>query len=293
MRDLDENIDDHHVTPPPGGEGPLFLGLRTPFAVQPGENQQDFDDLCGGLLDTWRPANRAEQNLVEKMAINEWQLVRLQRSQFLILQAHGNIIDAQNLLMFDRLSQYQARLERFSLSLHKELQKIVKARKSQDSSEDGDPDDNDDDQPTEYDMHWVDENGNDTIKPIHVVLPPKRHKTGRGRFFRSAAPLPASAEIPADPQPSPNFTCRPRAIAPIQSKAPTCQAAAVPLPDAAELSPRRIFRRRARLSRSQRRRATARQPSLRQGASIAMPRASRLNLSTDADPQAARRSHRW
>jgi hypothetical protein len=72
------------------------------------------------------PQNSPEELLVEKMVIAEWQLARLQRAEsILLLEQHGTI-DAAHMPLFDRLSQFQARLERTSIRVYKELLQLAK-----------------------------------------------------------------------------------------------------------------------------------------------------------------------
>src|SRR6266404_4653634 len=50
----------------------LRHGLRARTVVLPGENSEDFQQLCDDLETEWNPASRSEQFYVEQMAISQW-----------------------------------------------------------------------------------------------------------------------------------------------------------------------------------------------------------------------------
>ena len=79
------------------------------------------------------------------MVIAEWQLARLQRVESILLLEQQGTIDAAHVPLFDRLSQFQARLERTSIRVYKELLYIAKTRPP-----------NPEDQPKEIIVRWVD-----------------------------------------------------------------------------------------------------------------------------------------
>jgi len=126
----------------------LSHGLRARTVIQPGDDPEEFDQLCADLQDSFEPQSRPEQLLVEKMAIAEWQLARLQRSESNLLLGQQGIIDAGHVPLFDRLSQFQARLERTSIRVYKELLQIAKIRLQQD-----------DQTPRTVIVRWVDDSG--------------------------------------------------------------------------------------------------------------------------------------
>jgi hypothetical protein len=109
----------------------LRHGLRSRTFMQPGDDQEEYNQLCADLQDALKPQDRPEQLLLEKMAIAEWQLVRLQRSESILLLDQEGIIDASHIPLFDRLSQFQARLERTSIRVYKELLQLAKIRQQQ------------------------------------------------------------------------------------------------------------------------------------------------------------------
>jgi hypothetical protein len=122
----------------------LRHGLRARTVVQPGDDQSEFDQLSADLQEACDPQNRPEELLVEKMVIAEWQLARLQRSESILLLEQQGTIDAAHMPLFDRLSQFQARLERTSIRVYKELLQLAKNRQP-------DPED----QPKEMIVRWV------------------------------------------------------------------------------------------------------------------------------------------
>ena len=56
----------------------LQHGLRARSVLLPGENVEDYHQLCADLEDNWQPRNRTEQLLVEQMAVAQWKLARLE-----------------------------------------------------------------------------------------------------------------------------------------------------------------------------------------------------------------------
>jgi hypothetical protein len=99
-------------------------GLRARSIILPGDDAQEFEQLCADLQAFHQPRNRPEQLLVEKMAIAEWELARLQRMQTaLLIQSSSD--QASQVPLFDRISQHISRLERSSLRVFKELQHLI------------------------------------------------------------------------------------------------------------------------------------------------------------------------
>ena len=56
----------------------LRHGLRARTVVLPGENPDDFQQLCDDLETEWQPTSRSEQFYVEQMAISQWKLTRIE-----------------------------------------------------------------------------------------------------------------------------------------------------------------------------------------------------------------------
>jgi hypothetical protein len=102
----------------------LRHGLRSRSVLLPGDDPQEFEQLCADLQAFHQPRNRAEQLLVEKMALAEWELARLERLRTELLVQSGDDRAGQ-VVLFDRISQHISRLERSSIRVYKELQHLV------------------------------------------------------------------------------------------------------------------------------------------------------------------------
>src|SRR5260370_15144548 len=59
----------------------LRHGLRARTVVLPGENSDDFHQLCDGLETEWNPESRTEQFYVEQMTISQWKLTRIELAE--------------------------------------------------------------------------------------------------------------------------------------------------------------------------------------------------------------------
>src|SRR5580704_6260422 len=59
----------------------LKHGLRARTVVGPGENADEFHQLCADLESDWQPRNRTEQALVEEMAVSHWKLARAEEAE--------------------------------------------------------------------------------------------------------------------------------------------------------------------------------------------------------------------
>ena len=44
----------------------------------PGENREEFNQLCGDLEVEWDPQSRTEQFYLEQMAVSQWKLTRME-----------------------------------------------------------------------------------------------------------------------------------------------------------------------------------------------------------------------
>ncbi len=100
----------------------LRHGLRARAVLLPGENAEEFHQLCADLESDWNAQTRTEQLLVEQMAVAQWKLARLEvgeRSIFIKDMPAG-----QQMALLDRFSAQRGRLERsFSKAMH-ELQRL-------------------------------------------------------------------------------------------------------------------------------------------------------------------------
>jgi hypothetical protein len=59
----------------------LRHGLRARTVVLPGENREEFNQLCDDLEIEWHPQSRTEQFYVEQMAVSQWKLTRMEVSE--------------------------------------------------------------------------------------------------------------------------------------------------------------------------------------------------------------------
>ena len=55
----------------------LRYGLRARSILLPGENPEEYHQLCADLEADWQPQNRTEQLLLEQMAVAQWKLARI------------------------------------------------------------------------------------------------------------------------------------------------------------------------------------------------------------------------
>ena len=118
----------------------LRHGLRARSILLPGENVEDYHQLCAGLEADWNPQSRTEQLLVEQMAVAQWKLARLEVGERSIF-AQGMPAEKQMALL-DRFSVQRARLERsFSNAAHdlEHFQKTRSARQAEQDQQDPAP----------------------------------------------------------------------------------------------------------------------------------------------------------
>src|SRR5260370_2035756 len=59
----------------------LRHGLRARTVVLPGENSDDFHQLCDDLETEWNPQSKTEQFYVEQKALSQWKLTRIELAQ--------------------------------------------------------------------------------------------------------------------------------------------------------------------------------------------------------------------
>ena len=114
----------------------LRHGLRAKTIVLPGEDQQEFDHLLGSLEEDFPPQSSYEDLLIQKVAIAEWRLVRVQNVQN---ELHAkDSAGLETIAAYDRLLQMEARLERASLRAYKELDRLRTQRLKQAAQEETD-----------------------------------------------------------------------------------------------------------------------------------------------------------
>src|SRR5579859_8093329 len=102
----------------------LRHGLRARTVVLPGENQDEFHQLCNDLEAEWRPQSRTEQFYVEQMAVSQWKLVRMEVSEVNIFKD----APSNQLSTLDRLWQAECRMERSYTRALRELERLQNSR---------------------------------------------------------------------------------------------------------------------------------------------------------------------
>src|SRR5258708_7472962 len=104
----------------------LRHGLRARTVVLPGENPDDFQQLCDDLETEWNPESRTEQFYVEQMAVSQWKLTRIELAEKSIVtqEATAKI----QIPLLERLWQSQCRLERSYARAQRELERLQKSR---------------------------------------------------------------------------------------------------------------------------------------------------------------------
>ena len=107
----------------------LRHGLRARTVVLPGENRQEFHQLCDDLEAEWQPHTRTEQFYLEQMAVSQWKLTRMEVGEADIFREAASAQTQVPLL--DRLWQCQCRLERSYARAQRELERLQNSRRHQ------------------------------------------------------------------------------------------------------------------------------------------------------------------
>src|SRR5262249_44133298 len=100
----------------------LKHGLRPRKVVLPGENRQEFEQLCDDLEAEWQPKTCGEQFYVEQMAISQWKLARMEAGEADIFSEPASA--KVQIPLLDRLWQAQCRLERSYARAQRELERL-------------------------------------------------------------------------------------------------------------------------------------------------------------------------
>jgi hypothetical protein len=108
----------------------LRHGLRARTVVLPGENREEFNQLCNDLEVEWHPQSKTEQFYVEQMAVSQWKLTRMEVVEVNIFK--DTDAPSKQLPMLDRLWQAECRLERSYSRAQHELERLQKSRRSAD-----------------------------------------------------------------------------------------------------------------------------------------------------------------
>jgi len=104
----------------------LVHGLRAESAIIPGEDPARFDQHLEQLNAAWKPQDDMEKSLVEQIAVNQWKLARLDRSEARI---HDPAVKAGDFaLAIHRVYLTQVRLERSISATIADLERYRKQR---------------------------------------------------------------------------------------------------------------------------------------------------------------------
>ena len=100
----------------------LRHGLRARTVVLPGEDPEEFTQLCDDLEMEWQPHSRTEQFYLEQMAVSQWKLTRMEVAEAGIFKE--TLSAKEQLPLLDRLWQAQCRLERSYARAQRELERL-------------------------------------------------------------------------------------------------------------------------------------------------------------------------
>src|SRR5438094_293914 len=100
----------------------LRHGLRARTVVLPGENRDEFDQLCDDLEAEWEPQSRTAKFYLEQMAVSQWKLTRMEVAEAGIFKE--SLSAKVQLPLLDRLWQAQCRLERSYARAQRELERL-------------------------------------------------------------------------------------------------------------------------------------------------------------------------
>src|SRR5437660_11429730 len=128
----------------------LRHGLRALTVGLPGENREEFKQLCDDLEREWEPQSRTAKFYLEQMAVSQWKLTRMEVAEAGIFKE--TLSAKVQLPLLDRLWQAQCRLERSYARAQRELERLQKSRRSVDPPE---VDDSDKPRPRAF-MTWID-----------------------------------------------------------------------------------------------------------------------------------------
>jgi hypothetical protein len=106
----------------------LRHGLRARTVVLPGENRDEFHQLCGDLEVEWQPQSASEQFYLEQMAVSQWKLARMEVAEANLCKETAISIKTQVPLL-DGLWQAQSRMERSYARAQRELERLQNSRR--------------------------------------------------------------------------------------------------------------------------------------------------------------------
>jgi hypothetical protein len=105
----------------------LRHGLRARSVVLPGEDRQEFNQLCDDLDVEWHPQSRTEQFYVEQMAVSQWKLIRMEVGEAGVFQDLEGV--KSQIPLLDRFWQAECRLERSYARAQRELERLQASRR--------------------------------------------------------------------------------------------------------------------------------------------------------------------
>src|SRR5712671_94670 len=104
----------------------LRHGLRARTVVLPGEQPEEFQQLCDDLQAEWHPKSRTEQFYVEQMAVSQWKLNRMEMAERSVFQQTSD--PETQVPLLNSLWQSQNRAERAYARAKRELERLQYAR---------------------------------------------------------------------------------------------------------------------------------------------------------------------
>ncbi len=107
----------------------LRHGLRARTVVLPGEDGDEFHQLCDDLEVEWQPQSRTEQFYLEQMAVSQWKLNRMELGEANLCKE--TITARTYISLLDLLWKAQTRMERSYARAQKELERLQKSRQEQ------------------------------------------------------------------------------------------------------------------------------------------------------------------
>src|SRR5712691_3433385 len=100
----------------------LRHGLRARTVVLPGENREEFNQLCDDREREWQPESRTAKFYLEQMAVSQWKLTRMEVAEAGIFKE--TLSAKTQLPLLDRLWQAQHSLERSYARAQRELERL-------------------------------------------------------------------------------------------------------------------------------------------------------------------------
>ena len=105
----------------------LRHGLRARTVVLPGEDREEFNQLCDDLQVEWNPQSRTEHFYLEQMAVSQWKLTRMEVGEAAIFEDAA--ASTTKIPLLDRLWQAECRLERSYARAQRELERLQNSRR--------------------------------------------------------------------------------------------------------------------------------------------------------------------